>query len=468
MKNLKNKILIIEDDIDSQELLVGFFKPRGYEVIVYDDAQKAFEDLQKSTVQCDIILTDLMLPTISGIEFTKKIKSIMSDNIPIILMTAHKKVEIAIEAIQAGAYDFVVKPIHFPQLLITIERALHLVNLRRENTTLKTAVQLHAGVSSINGIIGKSPGFRQALDLARRVSKSTSNVLITGESGTGKEVIAKSIHNLGSRKKANFVAINCSSIPENLLESELFGHSKGAFTGAAEKRIGLFEEAEGGTLFLDEIGDLSPPLQAKLLRVLQERKIKRIGENQFRAVNVRIISATHKDLRKEILDGKFREDLFFRLNVIPIWIPPLRERKEDIVPLAEFFLRKFAAVNESKAKGFSKEALEMLLNNSWEGNVRELENTIERAVVLSENEIIQASDISSIEHMKEQEASGDLDFKKIAGSKILTIDELTKLYVQYVLNINQGAKEKTARDLNIDRKTLYRRLSEIEQETQSH
>ncbi|MFZ3230369.1 MAG: sigma-54 dependent transcriptional regulator [Pseudobdellovibrio sp.] len=464
---MKNKILVIEDDVDSQDLLVGFFKPRGYEVIVYDDAQKALNDLQKNSVMCDIIMTDLMLPTISGIEFTKKFKEFQID-IPIIVMTAHKKVEIAIEAIQAGAYDFVVKPLHFPQLLISVERALHLVNIKRENSTLKTAVQLHAGVSSIDGIIGKSPGFRQALDLARRVSKSTSSVLITGESGTGKEIIAKSIHNLGSRKKSNFVAINCSSIPENLLESELFGHSKGAFTGAAEKRIGLFEEADGGTLFLDEIGDLSITLQAKLLRVLQERKIKRIGENVFRSIDVRIISATHKDLRKEIIDGKFREDLFFRLNVIPIWIPPLRERKEDIVPLADFFLRKFAAINESKAKSFSKDALEVLLNNSWAGNVRELENTIERAVVLTENDMILASDISSMEHVKTKNTLEALDFKIITGDKILTIDELTKLYVKYVLNINQGAKEKTARDLNIDRKTLYRRLSEIEQESSAH
>lgn len=467
MKNTKNKILVIEDDIDTQEILIGFFRPRGYEVAVYEDAQKALDDLQSGKLNCDIIVTDLMLPTISGIEFTKKIKSLEIDT-PIVLMTAHKKVEIAIEAIQAGAYDFVVKPLHFPQLLVSVERALHFVNLKRENSTLKTAVQLHVGVTSINGIIGKSQGFRQALDLAKRVSKSSANVLITGESGTGKEVIARSIHNLGNRKKASFVAINCSSIPENLLESELFGHSKGAFTGAAEKRIGLFEEAEGGTLFLDEIGDLSLPLQAKLLRVLQERKIKRIGENQFRPVNVRIISATHKDLRKEISEQRFREDLFFRLNVIPIWIPPLRERKDDVVPLAEFFLKKYAAVNESKARSFSKEAFEMLLANPWPGNVRELENTIERAVVLSETEEIQVPDIISIEHLETETSDESFDFKKLAGERILTIDELTKLYVQYVLNMNQGAKEKTARDLKIDRKTLYRRLSEIEQENQSH
>lgn len=464
MQNIKNKILVIEDDIDSQELLVGFFKPRGYEIVIYQDAQLAFDDLEKGKVNCDVIISDMMLPTISGIEFTKKIKSLDIET-PIILITAHKKVEIAIEAIQAGAYDFVVKPISFPQLLISVERALHTVNLTRENTTLKTVVQSQANSAHINGIIGKSPGFRQVIDLAKRVAKSNANVLITGESGTGKEVIAKAIHSLSSSKKDNFVAINCSAIPENLLESELFGHSKGSFTGAAANRIGLFEEADGGTLFLDEIGDLSLPLQAKLLRVLQERKIKRIGENQFRPIDVRVISATHKDLRSEIVKGKFREDLFFRLNVIPIWIPPLRERREDIIPLAEFFLRKFALLNDSKVKGFSKEALEVLHSSPWVGNVRELENAVERAVVLCAGDIIEASDISTTEPEQPKENQENIDFFKISGKRILTMDELNRLYIQYVLSVNKGAKEKTARDLSIDRKTLYRRLTEIEQDS---
>ena len=217
------------------------------------------------------------------------------------------------------------------------------------------------------------------------MAPSTANVFITGESGSGKEVIARMIHNLSPRKDKAFIALNCSAIPESLLESELFGHAKGSFTGASDKKIGLFEEASGGTLFLDEIGDLSLPLQAKLLRVLQERKIKRIGENQMRAIDVRILSATHKDLRKEIAEKNFREDLFFRLNVIPIQIPPLRERKEDIVPLAEYFLRKFTLLNGStNIKGFSKDALEWLLHQVWPGNVRELENVIERAVVLDD------------------------------------------------------------------------------------
>ncbi|MBC7743009.1 MAG: sigma-54-dependent Fis family transcriptional regulator [Bdellovibrionaceae bacterium] len=463
----KAKILIIDDDRDVQELITSFFKVRNYEVLPYDDAQKALEDLSQHKISCDVIITDLMLPGISGIEFTQRMKA-LGNGTPIILITANKKVEVAVEAIGSGAYDFVVKPLHFPQLLVSVERALYLTRVQEENSTLKTVVQLQEGPTSLEGIVGKSQGIKNALDLARRVSKSTANILITGESGTGKEVIAKAIHAMGARKKAPFIAINCSAIPENLLESELFGHAKGSFTGASDKKVGLFEEAEGGTLFLDEIGDLNLPLQAKLLRVLQERKIKRIGENQYRPVNARILSATHKNLRHEIVAKKFREDLFFRLNVIPIWIPPLRERKEDILPLAEFFLRKFSALNNTRLKQFSKDALEYLMNNSWPGNVRELENTIERAVVLSSSDLIRLDDVVSIGHEEMSEKSDSaFNFTGSSQSKILTVEELVNKYVQHVLQLNHGVKEKTARDLQIDRKTLYRRLREIEHD-ESH
>lgn len=460
---MKSKIMVIDDDIDTQDLISAFFKPKGFEISLYDEGEKALREIEKRPNEYDAIITDLMLPNMSGIEFTKHIREKGID-IPIILITANKTVEIAVEAIEAGAYDFVVKPLHFPQLLVSVERALHLNRIKDENSVLKTAVQIKEG-SPFQGIIGKSSGFIKALDLAKRVSTSVANVFICGESGTGKEVIAKAIHNMGPRKGKPFVAINCSSIPENLLESELFGHSKGAFTGAADKKIGLFEEAEGGTLFLDEIGDLSLPLQAKLLRVLQERKIKRIGENQFRSIDVRILSATHKDLRKEVMDGRFREDLFFRLNVIQIKIPPLRERKEDVVPLAEFFLRKFIALNNAKVKGFSKPALEKLMDYSWPGNVRELENAVERAVVLSTSDYIVNEDLPDQEEFKPVFQSGnsqDQDFQGSHFDKILTIDDMVKRYIKYVLDKNNGAKEKTARDLDIDRKTLYRKIQEMD------
>ncbi|MGZ3695742.1 MAG: sigma-54-dependent transcriptional regulator [Bdellovibrionota bacterium] len=473
-------IAVVEDDEDIKELVTAFFRPKGYQVVPFTDARSLLKEAEKTEFPYDVILTDLMLPHLSGIDLTKKLR-LMGNETPIILITAHKGSEKAIEAIEAGAYDFVVKPIHFPQLQVSVERALHFNRIRSENQALKTAVALKEGIG-VDGIIGRSPGLLRAIDLAKRVADSSANVFVTGETGTGKEVIAKAIHYFGQRKKHPFIAINCSAIPENLLESELFGHAKGSFTGASDKKIGLFEEAGEGTLFLDEIGDLSLPLQAKLLRTLQERRIKRIGENQFRPVNARIISATHKDLRVEVKEKTFREDLFFRLNVIPIHLPPLRTRKEDILPLAEFFLKKFSAINGKKIEGFSKSALEYLLKNQWTGNVRELENSIERAVVLCEGGLLHSSDLV-LDSMATSESpaafdeasavaqaetplasSGSSSFYGLASmaeEELLTLDELTNRYLLFALNKNHGAKDKTARDLGIDRKTLYRRLQDM-------
>lgn len=473
------KLAIIEDDADIQELVCAFFRQKSFQVFPYDDPRALFRDVEKGEAQFDAIITDLMLPNLSGIELTKKLRGI-GDQTPIILVTAHKSSERAIEAIEAGAYDFVVKPIHFPQLQVSVERALHFQRIRTENETLKTAVSLKE-TGGVDGIIGRSPGLLRAIDLAKRVADSSANVFVTGETGTGKEVIAKAIHHYGARAKHPFIAINCSAIPENLLESELFGHAKGSFTGASEKKVGLFEEAGEGTLFLDEIGDLSLPLQAKLLRTLQERRIKRIGENQFRQVNARIISATHKDLRNEVKEKRFREDLFFRLNVIPIHLPPLRQRREDILPLAEFFLKKFTAINGNKIEGFSKAALEYLLKNPWLGNVRELENAIERAVVLCDRTVLDVSDLQLEDALNDFSRGTDRVPAETAGvmplpasepppfyglvdtqnAPLLTLEELTNRYLIFALGRNSGAKDKTARDLGIDRKTLYRRLQEM-------
>lgn len=462
-------VLVIEDDLDIQDVVEGFFRPRGYKVARSSDAAAAIEDLQAGKLQVDVILTDLNLPNMSGIEFTTRMKA-LGLNTPIILMTAQKGSEIAVQAIEAGAYDFIVKPIHFPQLLVSVERAIHFSRIHRENLVLKVAAK-QKSTHAADGIIGRSPGFLKALDLAKRVSDSAASVFIHGESGTGKEVIAKAIHALGKRRKEPFVAINCSAIPENLLESELFGYAKGAFTGAADKKIGLFEEAEGGTLFLDEIGDLSLPLQAKLLRVLQERQIKRIGENQPRAINVRVVSATHKDLPAEVAASRFREDLFFRLNVIPITIPPLRERKEDIVPLAEFFLAKYAALNGAAAEGFTKPALEKLLLNPWRGNVRELENKIERAVVLSSSRLLDVDDLFDGDVLFSTNAKTLAPVHSVAVAdgmplgpegRLLKLEELTMTYIRFALEKNQGAKDRTAQALGIDRKTLYKKLRELD------
>src|SRR5690606_31637650 len=431
------------------------FKQKGYKVFTFTNAEEAVIEIENKRMEADVVISDLKLPEMSGIDFIKRIKK-FDPSIPIILMTSEASVETAVEAIDTGAYDFVLKPLHIPQLLISVQRALFLNQVQEENSSLKSL--FHEDVTGLKGVIGKSHGFRKALELARRVANSQANILITGESGSGKEVIAKAVHELGDKKDGPFIAINCSAIPENLLESELFGHAKGSFTGASDKKIGLFEEANKGTLFLDEIGDLSLPLQAKLLRVLQERKVKRIGENHYRDITARIICATHKDLKKEVNEGNFREDLFFRLNVIPIYIPPLRERKEDILPLSEYFLKKFSTMNNMNVKGFTKDAVRKLEINEWKGNVRELENAIERAVVLSTSDFIQADDLPSPENFSQEEKS-DLNF--IESSKTMTLDELSKKYIRLVFDKNNGAKEQTAKDLGIDRKTLYRKLKEM-------
>jgi DNA-binding NtrC family response regulator len=398
----------------------------------------------------------------TGLDFIKKIRT-FNATLPIILMTGEGTLELAMEAISAGAYDFVLKPLHVPQLLLSVQRAVNLSTIQKENYNLRTSFG-SSDFYGMKGVVGKSAGFKSALDLAKRVSSSPSNIIIFGESGTGKEVIARAVHELGDRKDGPFVAINCSAIPENLLESELFGFSKGAFTGAVGARVGLFEEANKGTIFLDEIGDLALPLQAKLLRVLQERKIKRIGENQPRDITCRVICATHKDLKKEVEKGNFREDLYFRLNVIPIVMPPLRERVEDILPLSEYFLKKFSLLSNTKIKGFTKEAMIKLENLPWKGNVRELENAIERAVVLSDGEYVDVSDLPNGEIEKKQILAKEevVTHNQFFGvDELVSIEDLNRKYIEYVYKKNGNAKEQTARELGIDRKTLYRKLKEI-------
>ncbi len=465
-KSQRHRLAIIEDDLDLQEILAAYFRQRNFDVTTFCEPMKLLND-PKLLDGVDVVISDLFMPQLSGIELIKRLK-VHDPSLPIILATANQSVDTAIEAIDAGAYDFVVKPIHFVQLYISVKRAIHFRHLQKENSNLRAVLNVQHG--EIDGIIGKSQAFRAALEMAKRVANSTATVLITGESGTGKEVIAKVIHRSGDRKDKPFIAINCSAIPENLLESELFGYVKGAFTGAADKKLGLFEEANGGTLFLDEIGDLSQPLQAKLLRVLQEKQVKRLGENQTRDVDVRVLAATHKDLRQSVEDKTFREDLYFRLNVIPIRLPPLVDRKEDILPLAEFFLRKYCTLGKIPPKTLSRQALDYLLQLPWKGNVRELENAIERAVVLSRESIIQVEDLPDMESIfgvkapeKSNASLRDLNFMDMGeGEDVLPIDELNKKYIRFVLQRNNGAKETTAKMLGIDRKTLYRKLQELE------
>ncbi len=311
-----------------------------------------------------------------------------------------------------------------------------------------------------NEMVVKSPGFARVVELAKRVAASSANVLIMGESGTGKEVIARLIHQSSARSGKPFIAINCSAIPETLLESELFGYARGAYTGAIDKKPGLFEEAEGGTIFLDEIGDVSLLFQAKLLRVIQERKLKRLGENQARKLDIRIISATHKNLKKEIGEEKFREDFYFRIAVFPLHIPPLRERREEIISLSEFFMKKYAGVDHLEVTGFTNEAVNCLLNNPWRGNIRELENTIERAVLMRGNGLIDVCDLS----MDELPPANNTFFADVfkGNQPLVPLHEFAENYILHVLKQSGGAKDKTAKLLGIDRKTLYRKIHDIE------
>jgi two-component system response regulator HydG len=444
------RVLIVDDDIDIQDALKIGLQDEGYQVESRMTGNEGLDYLKAQKNLPDVIICDLKLPDINGLEFIEKTKQ-QSVNAPIILITAHATVETAAQALKQGAFDYIAKPINPVELSVLAGRAIKLRQLETHNLLLKEQLDKTTGRGTM---LGRSPKMKQIFTLIDRVAEATANVLITGESGTGKEKVARALHEGSSSRKGPFVAINCSAIPEHLLESELFGHRKGAFTGASENRMGLFEEADGGTLFLDEIGDMPLTLQPKLLRVLQERKIKPIGSNEYKPINVRLIAATHRDLRKEAAENRFREDLYFRISVIPVAIPPLRERVEDIPLLAEHFLDFYCRQNSIPAKRFSKAALQKLMKFSWPGNVRELENSIERAVILSDAELIDEKDIRL-----EDRSRGTNQVLELFSS-LPTLDELERRYMAHVLAETGGHRERAAEILGINRKTLYRKEKE--------
>lgn len=447
-------ILVVDDDAEMRSLLQDFLQAEGYKVSPFPlavDALNALRsDFEAKNGEVDMIITDLNMAQMDGMEFLRRMTA-EKPAVPVILITAFGTIDTAIEAMKNGAYHYIVKPFKLAEVAITIHKGMERRRLAQENLMLRQEVKKSWQVKDV---IGKSQGMRAIFDLVSRIAPSTANVLIMGESGSGKEVIARAVHSSGPRANKPFVAINCTAIPEALLESELFGHAKGSFTGAVQKKKGLFEEANGGTLFLDEIGDMSPTLQAKLLRVLQEKKIRPVGDNQMVDVDVRIIAATHKDLKKAIQDGQFREDLFYRLSVIPIHVPPLRERQEDIPLLAEHFLKKFSAANGRNMKGFTKEALAKLLRLRFEGNVRELENMVERAVVLAPTDWVDASDLPGTE------VENFDQFFRGATKDFPTIAQLEERYIRVVMDKMGNQKEKIAQVLGINRRTLYRKERE--------
>jgi len=458
MKEFKGRVVVVDDEKEMRSLLEDFLRNENYHVDLFPNAVEALKELSPggrlasdaAHGDIDVLISDIKMPQMDGLDFTTQLRKTRPE-IPIILITAFGSIETAIEAMKRGAYNYVVKPFKLAEMSVHFDRALEFRKLQRDNTALRSEIRKSYRVGEV---LGKSPGMKEVFDLVNRVSQVTANVLITGESGTGKEMVAKAIHQSGPRANKPFVAINCTAIPETLLESELFGHAKGSFTGAIQRKRGLFEEANGGTLFLDEIGDMNVTLQSKLLRVIQERKVRAVGENTTQDVDVRIIAATHKDLKAAMKDGRFREDLFYRLSVIPIMIPPLRQRQEDIPLLAEHFLKKYAASNAAKIEGFTKKAITKLVSLKWEGNVRELENVVERAVVLSKGPLIEESDIPSGSFDNPEQFFGN------AVEDFPTLEQLEKRYMGLILEKTAGRKDKASQILGINRRTLYRKERE--------
>ena len=449
-KGNRGNIVVIDDDPEMRSMLVDQLEMEGYKVSKYSDGREALAFLNGSKPDSELVelvITDLRMPDVDGLSLLRNFKPKHPD-VPVIIMTAFATVESAVEGLRKGAFDYLTKPFKLAEMSHAVERAIMFGRLQRENKSLSKEIKK---TWALNEIVGKSAPMQEIFDLVERVASSISSVLITGESGTGKEVIAKAIHQRSPRAGKNFIAVNCTAIPDTLLESELFGHVKGSFTGATSDKRGLFDEAEGGTLFLDEIGDMDISLQAKLLRVLQERQIRPVGATQSKSVDVRIIAATHKDLKKAIANATFREDLYYRLAVIPIVMPALRHRPEDIPLLAHHFLNKYSLLNGGRVHGFTQEALQKLMALPWPGNVRELENLVERLVVLSKNPVIQVEDIPSGE---------EKNFETFFGQNVASLpslEELEKRYISLVLEKTGSKKEKAAQILGINRRTLYRK-----------
>ncbi len=437
------RILVVDDEETQREMLDGFLKKEGYSVSVADSGEEALKLSRDKFFE--LALIDLKMPGMNGIELLTELKEI-NPEIQAIVMTAYGTVETAVEAMRKGAIHYLNKPIDLEELKITIEKALESQNILAENRYLKE--QLDERYKDLK-IIGESKAIKEVLSTVTRVAKSDSTVLIRGESGTGKELVARSIHALSHRSAQNFISLSCAAIPETLLESELFGYEKGAFTGATRRKIGRFELADSGTLFLDEIGDLSLETQVKLLRVIETQEFERLGGKETIKVNVRILSATNQDLEKKIKEKTFREDLYYRLNVITIIIPPLRERKEDILSLVSYFVQKYNQRCGKNIKGITKEAKDILFSYPWPGNIRELENVIERGVVLSRGEAIDKPDLAYLSFQSTDESSSSLNLKDLEKNHILKVLEKTGG------NLSQAAEL-----LGIHRNTLRLKMKE--------
>jgi len=442
MTKERTHILVVDDEEIVRESLSSWLREDGYRVETAPDGPSALERVKAE--KWSILLVDLKMPGMDGLQVLEEVKKIQADA-AVVIMTAFATVDTAVNAMKYGAYDYLVKPFDPEEMSLMIEKIVQQQALVRETTVLRKVIRREY---RFRDLVSKSPAMQAVFDLARAAARSQSTVLILGESGTGKEVLARAIHLESPRAAGPFVAVSCAALTETLLESELFGHEKGAFTGAAARRKGKFESADGGTLFLDEIGDISPKLQLDLLRVLEDRRFHRVGGTDPIEVDVRIIAATNRDLRKAVGEGRFREDLYYRLNVVPITLVPLRERREDVPLLVEDLLERLSAEQNRRVEGVSAEAMARLVAHEWPGNIRELRNVLERALVVATGSILQASDFG---------------FATEPGAEVdrvgpLSLEEIEKRHIGNVLRHTDGNVSQTARILGIDRVTLYNKM----------
>ena len=444
---MQSTILIVDDEKNIRDGLAEAFALEGYATLTAQDGQEAQNILDDHYV--DLVVTDLKMPKVSGMELLQFIKR-RWQNIPVIIITAHGDISEAVAAMQYGALEFITKPLDLDHLLKLTKNALEIRELSIKNQELREEVLAQQRISSI---IGKSPAMRKLFDLVRKVAPTKASVLITGESGVGKELIADAIHNLSPRRDKPLIKVHCAALAESLLESELFGHEKGAFTGAQTRKRGRFEMADTGSLFLDEIGEINQNVQIKILRVLQERKFERVGGESTLEVDVRFIAATNKDLKLEIEEGRFREDLYYRLNVVNIHVPPLRERREDIPLLAATFLHEFSQENAKEIEGFETRAKQALFAYDWPGNVRELRNCIESAVVMASGRFIVMEDLPPGPRSTQEK-------KEIHIPALSSLQEAEKILIAETLAMLGWNKTKTAEVLKIGRKTLYQKIDE--------
>jgi two-component system, NtrC family, response regulator HydG len=455
MKSRKAHILVVDDDVSHRTMLKTLLSGWGYAVSEADDGSGAVQEVHKQPF--DLVLMDIRMIKVSGLQALPEIKA-FNPAIPVIIMTAYSSVETAVEALKAGAYDYLTKPLDFDELRITMERAMDHTQLKEENRLLRESL---GNRFDRRNIIGRSQAMEKLLETVAQVAPSEATVLVSGESGTGKEMIAGAIHHNSPRRESPFVKINCAAITESLLESELFGHEKGAFTGAYRMKEGKFSIAHKGSIFLDEISEMSPAMQVKLLRVLQEREFTRVGGEEVVKVDVRVIAATNKDLLAKIGAGRFREDLFYRLNVVTLTLPPLRQRKEDIPLLAHRFIEIFAEKNHKELKGFTPQAMDSLLRHDWPGNVRELMNAVERGVVMAQAPYLDTKDLTLI-------PEGSSSERKFPGKEAMAnnrpLEEVEKATILKALESSGGNKSEAARNLGITRKTLLAKLRKYQAE----